>query len=249
MFRLIVLVWHYTAAALTNLFNERADPRIQIDQAIAEARQQHRNVTDSAATVIANRLEVEMKIARKQQALRALEQKAGQALRLADQARASGDSGKTTRFERSAELYATEIAANEVALGDLEDIHGRAAVAAAAATRVVEQSKAQLQEQLIEKTRLLNDLAAAEMQKRIAAAMKAMDQFAPDGTIPTLPKMRERIDSLAATSGAQIAVALDDVAATKVDVERGIRERRGAEILDEIRQREGLPAVTNGGRA
>ena len=248
MFKLFVRVWHYTAAALTSLFNERADPRIQIEQAIEEGRQHHRRLTDSAAAVIGNRMQIEIKVTRTRKDLRELESRTTQAVRLAEEARASGDDDKASRFDRTAELYATQLASKESALSDLEEVHERASVAANAATRVVEQSKMQMQQQLIEKTRLMNDLAAAEMQKRIAEAMKAMDQYAPDGVIPTLPKVRERIDAIAATSGAQIAVALDDIATSSFEVERGVRDRRSAEILEEIRRREGLPTTVKGER-
>jgi len=246
MFKLFVRVWHYTSAALTSLFNEKADPRIQIEQAIEEARQHHRRLTDSAAAVIANRMEIEIKVTRTRKDLRELEERTTQAVRLAEQARASGDDPKATRFDRSAELYATQLASKESALGDLEEVHERASVAAAAAARVVDQSKMQVQQQLMEKTRLLNDLAAAEMQKRIADALRSMDQFTPDGTIPTLPKMRERIDAIAASSGARIAVAMDDLATSSFEVERGVRDHRSTEILAEIRRREGLPTTVKG---
>jgi phage shock protein A len=248
MLKLFVRVWHYTAAALTSLFNEKADPRIQIEQAIEEARQHHRRLTDSAAAVIANRMEIEIKVARTRKDLRELEARTTQAVRLAEQARASGDAAKAGRLDRSAEIYATQLASKESSLSDLEEVHERASVAASAATRVVDQSKMQVQQQLVEKTRLLNDLAAAEMQKRIADALKSMDQFAPDGTIPTLPKVRERIDAIAASSGARIAVAMDDIATGGIEVERGVRDRRGAEILEEIRRREGLPTIVKGER-
>jgi phage shock protein A len=37
MFKLLKKWWKYTTAKLTGKFNERADPKVQLEQALAEA--------------------------------------------------------------------------------------------------------------------------------------------------------------------------------------------------------------------
>ena len=49
MFRLIFRTWHYSVAFLSQLFDERADTRVQIEQAIEEAKRQHGLLAEQAA--------------------------------------------------------------------------------------------------------------------------------------------------------------------------------------------------------
>ena len=242
MFKLLIRVWHYSAAVLTSLFNERADPRIQIEQAIEEGRQGHLRLIEAAAALIGGRKDVEIKIARTTAEMQHLDRSASQALRLAEGARAKGDLVSAASFERSAELFATQLATTEGSIADLRELHGRAAMTAAAALRAVEQNKLQLQKQLAERTRMLNDLAAAEMQERMAESLRAMDRLAPDGVIPALPKIQDRIDSRLSKSAAEIEIAMDGVQSTMLQVERAVLDERGTEVLAHIRRREGLTA-------
>jgi phage shock protein A len=242
MFKLFVRVWRYTAAFLTHVLEERADPRIQIEQAIEEGKQQHLRLQDSAAAIIGGRMELEAKITRASQELRQLEARAGQALRLADQASAKGDTSAAERLQRNAEIFAAEIAAKESSLVDLRELHARAAITASTAQRAVEQNKAQLRQQITERMRMLNDLAAAEMQERLVAAIKAMDALAPVGAVPTLPQLEERITRRLARSGAQIETLASALESGVIHVDMALQDQRSAEILAEIRKREGLPA-------
>jgi phage shock protein A len=244
MFKLMVRVWHYTGAFLTQVFEQKADPRIQIEQAIEEGKQQHLRLVDSAAAIVGGRMELEAKITRSSRELTQLEARAGQALRLADDAAAKGDAALADRFQRNAELVATEIAARESSIADLQELHGRAALTASAAQRAVEQNKFQLRQQITERMRMLNDLAAAEMQERLVDAIKTMDRLAPAGAIPTLPQLEERINQRLAKSGAQIETLASDIGSGSMQIEMAVQGRRGMQILEEIRKREGLPATT-----
>ena len=240
MFKLVIRVWHYSAAVLTNLFNERADPEIQIRQAIEEGQQAHLRLVDAAAGVIGQSKDVEIKIARTTAQIQRLDRSASQALRLADEARAKGELASAASFERNAQIFAAQLATAEGSLTDLHELHERAAMTAAAARRTVEQNKIQLQRQIAERTRMLSDLAAARMQERLAEMLRAMDRLAPESTIPSLPQIQDRIDRRIAKSAGQIEIALDGVESTMLQVERAVLDERGAEVLAQIREREGL---------
>ena len=45
--------WKYFTAKLSSDFEERADPKIQLEQAITEAHTTHKQLTEQAANVIA----------------------------------------------------------------------------------------------------------------------------------------------------------------------------------------------------
>ncbi|OLC57539.1 MAG: hypothetical protein AUH85_03070 [Chloroflexi bacterium 13_1_40CM_4_68_4] len=240
MFRLLFRVWHYSAAQLTSLFNERADPRIQIEQAIEEAKQQHLRLADQAAAVIGNQRELQLKMVRTASEIQRLDTSATQALRLADGAQAKGDDKAARGYDRSAQLFATQLATTESSLADLRELHERSALAAAAAERALEQNRFHLQRQLAERSKMLTDLESARMQQRMADALKAIDRLAPAGTIPTLPQIRDRIDRQIGQSTGRVEIALNSVESRIVDVERAVVDSRAAELLEQIRQREGL---------
>ena len=240
MFRLMIRIWHYSAALLTSVFNDRADPRIQIEQAIDEARQMHLRLVDQAAAVIGGQRGLELKIARGMTEARRLDASTAQALRLAASARAKGDAKGAGAFERSAQLFATQLASTESSVADLQELCGNATMLAGAAHRAVEQNKLQLQRQLSERTRMLTEIAAAEMQERMADALRAMDRLAPAGAIPTMPQVQDRIDERLADSAGRIEIAVTGIESQMAQVERAIVDSRGAERLAEIRRREGL---------
>jgi phage shock protein A len=54
--------WKYMTAKVSGSFNERADPKVQLEQAIIEAQEQHRRLKEQAANVIANQKQTEMRL-------------------------------------------------------------------------------------------------------------------------------------------------------------------------------------------
>ena len=64
MFKVIKRWWKYMTAKLSGSFNERADPKVQLEQAIMEAQEQHRRLREQAANVIANQKQTEMRLNR-----------------------------------------------------------------------------------------------------------------------------------------------------------------------------------------
>ena len=64
MIKLFKRWWAYTTARLTGRFEENADPKVQLEQAITEAQDQHRRLKEQAANVIANQKQTEMRLSR-----------------------------------------------------------------------------------------------------------------------------------------------------------------------------------------
>ena len=56
--------WKYTTARLSGRFEERADPKVQLQQAITEVNEQHKRLKQQAANVIANRNKTELQLNR-----------------------------------------------------------------------------------------------------------------------------------------------------------------------------------------
>src|SRR6188472_2843219 len=103
MFKLAKKWWNYLTAKLTGSFNERADPKVQLEQAIAEAQNQHRRLKEQAANVIANQKQSELRLNAKMTELENLNANARQALIMASDAQKSGDATKAAQYTSAAE--------------------------------------------------------------------------------------------------------------------------------------------------
>ena len=240
MLRLIFRTWHYSVAFLSQLFDERVDPRVQIEQAIEEAKRQHGMLAEQAAAVIGNQRELQLKIARGSTEIERLDASAAQALRLADAARSKGDRAGSAGFERTAQLLASQLAVAQSSVADLRELHDRAAAGAAAARRALEQNAFTLQRQMAERSKLLTELEAARMQERMAEALNRIGSLAPAGNVPTLPRLQEKIDRRIGRGAGRLEIARDGVESQLIEVERAVIDSRGEQLLDEIRRREGL---------
>ena len=64
MFKVFRRWWAYLTAKLSSDFNERADPKIQLEQAITEAQEQQRRLKEQAANVIAHQKQTEIRLNR-----------------------------------------------------------------------------------------------------------------------------------------------------------------------------------------
>ncbi|HVD51311.1 MAG TPA: PspA/IM30 family protein [Candidatus Udaeobacter sp.] len=237
MFRLIVRTWHYAVAFLSGTLDALADPRVQIEQAIEDAKRQHAALSDQAAAVIGNQREVQLKLTRTITELERLRASASQALLLAEDARTKGDAEKAAAHERTARLFAMQLATVESSAADLHELHERAAAAAKAAKGAVEHNAYLVQRQLAERSKLLTELEAAKMQERVAKALQRIGTFAPATEVPSLQEIRDRIDRRIAQAAGKYEIANEGVEARILDVEHALADARGDEILEELRQK------------
>ena len=237
MFRLITRTWHYAVAFLSGTLDTLADPRVQIEQAIEDAKRQHAALSDQAAAVIGNQRELQLKLTRTVTELERLRASASQALVLAEDARTKGDTEKAGAHERTARLFAMQLATVESSAADLHELHGRAAAAAKAAKAAVEHNAYLVQRQLAERSKLLTELEAAKMQERVASALQRIGTLAPASDVPSLQEIRDRIDRRIARASGRYEIASDGVEARILDVEHALADARGDELLEEIRQK------------
>src|SRR5881398_4212826 len=106
MFKLLRRVGRYITAALTGKFNEVADPKVQLEQAILEAQDQHRRLVEQAANVIANQKQTEMRLNRSMDELQKVNASTRQAVLMADEATKRDDTAKAGEYNRAAEAFA-----------------------------------------------------------------------------------------------------------------------------------------------
>src|SRR5680860_1179870 len=102
MFKLARKWWKYLTAKLTGSFDERADPKVQLEQALAEAQSQHQRLKEQAINVIAGQKQSEIRLNGKMAELEKLTANARQALIMAADAEKAADADKATQYNTAA---------------------------------------------------------------------------------------------------------------------------------------------------
>ena len=108
-----VKLWKYLTASANAQIDQRADPKIQIAQAIEAEQQRHQALANQAAAVLGNQRQLEMRLNRQLGEVEKLQASARQALVLADKTRAGGDANKASEYENAAQAFATQLVAAE----------------------------------------------------------------------------------------------------------------------------------------
>ena len=218
-----------------------ADPRLQVQMALEEARRQHQLLTEQAAAVLGNERELEIKVGRAMAEVERVRTATGRALMLADRASRNGDVRAAGGHEETASLFAVQLAGAESAAAELADARDRSAGAAAAARRAVDHSAHLLHARLTEGARLTTEIEAARMQERMADTLAALDAMAPSGSVPTLDQIRARVDRRVSIAAARSELSGSRTGARMLEIERAGLEESGRQKLLEIRQALGLP--------
>lgn len=243
MIRFTIRLFRYLGAFLNGKLDEVMDPRVLIEQAIAEARRQHGLLSEQAGAVIANQRELEIKMSRSNDDIGRLRARTEQALMLADRAARAGDQTKAEEHERTARVFASQLVSVESTLRSLTELHAKAVAASATARRAVEQNAYVLRQQLTERSRLLTELEAAKLAERMNQAIAQVSTVSIGGDTPTLADVRDRIDERMARATGHAELAAGSVDARMLDVERSVIDREGEERLAEIRNGLGLGAT------
>ncbi len=228
-------LFKYFGASANAKFDEKADPRIQIEQAVQESQRRHQQLTQQAAAVIGNQRQIEMKLARQTDDVAKLQASARQALVLADQARAGGDAAKATQYESTAQTFASQLISSEQALEDLKSLHGQSVQAAEQAKQMVEQNAQALQKTLGERSKLLTQLESAKMQETVSRQLQEASQLAAPGDTPTLDQVRDKIEQRYATALGQSELAQGSVQGRMMEVEKATIDVAASARLDQIR--------------
>jgi phage shock protein A len=243
MFKLFSRAWKYLTALLTGRFNEMADPKVQLEQAIIEAQEQHRQLVEQAANVIANQKQTEMRLNRAMEELEKVNGLARQAVMMADDATKRGDMTKATQYTQSAESFANRLIAVEHEVESLKQFHLQAAQAANQAKGAVQQNSATLQKKLSERQKLLSQLDQAKMQEQVNRAMTALNESVGQ-EVPTLNEVREKIEARYAKALGSAELAGESVENRMLEVEQAQMNTEAQARLDAIRAQLGIGSAT-----
>jgi phage shock protein A len=246
-----VKLWKYLTASANDQIDQRADPKIQIQQAIEAEQQRHQALANQAAAVLGNQRQLEMRLNRKLGDVEKLQASARQALSLADQTRAAGDPVKASEYEQAAQAFATQLVSEEQAMEDLKRSHDEALQAAEQAKGAVETSRMRLQSTLAERTKLMSQLEQAKMQEQVSASLRSVNELSAPGNTPNLSDVRDKIEARYANALGQAELAQDSVEGRMLEVQKATIDVAGSARLAEIRAAMGggAPAVGAGTQA
>ncbi len=227
--------WKYLMALFSSKVDEYADPKVQIQQAIEDAQRQHAALSQQAAAVIGNQRQLEMKLTRQMGDVERLSSSARQALVLADEQRAKGNSAEADKYEQTAQAFATQLVAAEQQMEDLKTMHDQALQAAQQAKKAVENNAMQLQTKLAERTKLLSQLEQAKMQEQVSASLQSMSQLQAPGNVPSLDEVRDKIERRYANALGSAELHSDSVEGRMLEVQKSTLDMAGSARLDQLR--------------
>ena len=243
MFKLARRWWKYVTAKLTGRFNENADPKVQLEQAITEAREQHKRLKDQATNVIAGQKQAEIRLNGKMAELEKLNANARQALMMAADAEKAGNADKATQYASAAETIAGQLIQVEKDVESLKSMVIESTQAADQAKAAVGQNSRLLQEKIAEKSKLLSQLEQAKMQEEMNSAMQQLNETVGDD-VPTLSEVEEKIQARYAKAKAASELTEASVESRVLEVEQATANVEAQSRLSELRAELGLDSGT-----
>ncbi|WP_436792743.1 PspA/IM30 family protein [Actinospongicola halichondriae] len=241
MIKVLKRWWKYSVAKLSGSFNERADPKVQLEQAITEAHEQHKRLTQQAANVIANQKQTEMRLNRVMEDLEKVSGNARQAVMMADQATKTGDAAKAAEYTSAAESFANRMIQLESEVEDLKALHYQAAEAADSAKLAVQQNSTALQKKLSERQALLGKIDQANMQEEMNSAMAQLSATVGED-VPTLEEVRSKVEARYAKAKGMSELQGSSVEGRMLEVEQAAMNVEAQGRLAEIKAQLGITA-------
>ena len=242
MIKLLRRIGHYITAALSGKFDEVADPKVQLEQAIQDAQDQHRRLKEQAANVIANQKQTEMRLNRAIDEKQKVESSARQALLMADEANKRGDTAKAAEYEKAAEAFGGRLVAVEKEAESLKTLTLQSTQAADQAKAAVMTNSTQLQKKLNERQKLLSQLDQAKMQEQMNKAMASLTETVGQD-VPTLEEVRDKIEQRYARALGAAELQGQTVESRMLEVEQAAIDSEAQARLSELRSSLGLASA------
>jgi phage shock protein A len=242
MFKYIKKQWNYLVAKLTGRFNDNADPKVQLEQAIGSAQTQHKQLKEQAANVIAGQKQAEIRLNKKMTELEKLNGNARQALIMAADAQNAGNAEKAAQYTSAAETIADKLLSVESDVESLKSMVLESTQASDQAKAAVKQNSRLLQEKIAEKSKLLSQLEQAKMQEQMNSAMSQLTETVGDD-VPTLNEVTEKIEARYAKAKATSELTDVTVESRVLEIEQATANVEAQSRLSELRAELGLDAA------
>jgi phage shock protein A len=234
--------WKYLGAKLGAHLEEVADPKVQLEQAIAEAQDRHRRLTEQAAGVIANQKQAERRLARAAGDYEKAKASARYALVLVDRETRRGDPSRATGFEQAATSFAGRLVTLERGVEDARRLVTDTTAAAEQAKAAVAMNSTLLEQKFAERDQLLSKLDQAKMQERVNDSVQQIGGTI-GGDVPTLAQVERKIDGRLARAQGMAEIVGSNVDVRMLEVDRMLAEADARARLAELGAEMGLAPV------
>jgi len=231
----------YFTAKSDARFNERADPKVQLEQAIGEAQDQHRRLKEQASNVIANQKQAELRLNREMGDYEKLAANTRQAVLLAEQSAKEGDTAKASDYNLAAEEFAGRLITMEHDIEETKVLVLQSSQAAEQAKAAVAQNAQALQAKLAERQKLLSQLDQAKMQEQMNTAMSSLGEAVGED-VPGFDEIRDKIEARYAKAKGMAELNSSTVSDRMFEIERQSMNTEAQDRLNEIRAQLGLGA-------
>ena len=248
MIKLFKRMWRYMTARGNAAFNEAADPKVQLEQAIQEAQEQHRRLKEQAANVIANQKQTEIRLNRTMEEYEKVSKNARQAILMADDASKRGDEAKLNEYTNAAEAFANRMIALETEVEDLKSLHLQASQAADQAKSAVNQNSNALQKKLGERQKLMSQLDQAKMQEQLNKAMTSLSETVGD-EVPSFDEVREKVEARYAKAKGASELNSSSIEGRMLEVEQAAMNVEAQSRLNELRAQLGIETGSSAAEA
>lgn len=169
----------YAEASAQAAFDAHADPKVQLEQAIASLQEHHRDLEAAAGQVIAQEKTAKMHLA----------DLSDQEARYTKSALAAKQQGNID----AARTFATRIAGLREQIRSLAAQIPQLEQAATEARSAVQESADQLQQKLTERGTILAQIDQARMQQQIAASLQQVSDLTRSSDVPSFDEIKQKV--------------------------------------------------------
>jgi phage shock protein A len=237
----------YSKTRVQTGVEQRMDPAIQVEQAMAEARKQDQQLRTQAARVIAHRTELQMRLDRAADDAAQARDQAGQALKMADDAARNHDAAAADKWGRAAQSLALKLQASEDLVESLKQQYTTAQQQSELAKQQVNDNAMRLSELSAKRMELVGKIEQAKMQEQVNRTMEELQAPLQGASGPTIGEIEDKINRRMAAASARAELDSASIEGAQVDVERSMQEVQAQARLDKLRTELGLPAPTQPG--
>ncbi len=219
----------YAQAKAESEFDAHADPKVQVEQAIAGMQEHHRDLQAAASHVIAQEKMAKMRLA----------DLSDQEAKCTKSALAAKQQGNLD----AARTFATRIASLREQIQSLSAQIPQLEQAANDARTAVQESADQLQAKLNEKSTILAQIDQANMQKEMASSLQQVSDLTRTSDVPSFDEIKQKVASQFAEAQAVTELSSSSPEVTEMHAHHAEMMSEADAILAELDSGTAQPAA------
>lgn len=210
----------YAQARAQAAFDEHADPKVQLEQAIGALQEHHQELTEAASHVIAQHKQAMMRLS-------TLSAQEATLAKNAQSAMATGHQDAARAFALQLAGVREQIQTLTAQLPQLEDAANQAKVA-------VQESADQLQAKMNDRGQILAQIDQARMQQELNASLKAVSDLTGSDDVPSFDSIKDKVRTQFAEASASAELHAGDPAVLEMQAHHEALTAQADAILAEL---------------